>query len=121
MRDMDELFEALARSKFRSGFRLGGKERKYLDEKGIETITEHARQFVIQRLGDAFPKNDGRQTPMKGHPVFIAQHATATCCRGCLFKWHRIEKAKPLSEQEIRYITEVIRRQLEMQTEVPKQ
>ncbi len=26
---------------------------------------------------------------MKGHPVFVAQHATATCCRECIRKWHK--------------------------------
>ncbi len=29
----------------------------------------------------AEPRNDGKQTPFRGHPVFTAQHATATCCR----------------------------------------
>jgi hypothetical protein len=116
MRDMDELFDGLARSKFRSGFKLGEKEYQYLNDKGIETIMEHACRFVVQRLSDAHPKNDGKQTPMRGHPVFIAQHATGTCCRSCLFRWHRIEKAKPLSEQQIQYIIEVIKRWLMMQT-----
>ena len=51
---------------------------------------------------------DGHQTPMRGHPVFIAQHATATCCRGCLEKWHKIKKDKELSNSEINYIVEVI-------------
>lgn len=45
---------------------------------------------------------------MKGHPVFIAQHATATCCRSCLEKWHHIEKGKKLNEYEIKYIVRVI-------------
>ncbi|MGD9109337.1 MAG: DUF4186 domain-containing protein [Phycisphaerales bacterium] len=120
MRDIDELFDGLARSKFRSGFRLGEKELQYLDDKGLDTILEHARDFVIQRLSDAQPKNDGKQTPMRGHPVFIAQHATATCCRGCLFKWHKIEKAKSLSEQEIRYVTAIVERWLRMQIGILK-
>ena len=45
---------------------------------------------------------------MKGHPVFIALHATAKCCRGCLEKWHRIEKGRALSEDEIGFVVELV-------------
>ena len=113
--DPDELFEALSRSRFRSRFRLGGKEAAYLRQRGMETILVHAREFVESRLADAEPANDGRQTPMRNHPVFIAQHATATCCRGCLQKWHRIGKGRPLAEAEIDYIVGIIERWLSRQ------
>jgi len=109
MRDLDELFEALGRSQFRSRFRLGGKEAAYLREKGLDTILAHARDFVERRLAPAEPANDGRQTPMRNHPVFLAQHATATCCRGCLEKWHQIPKGRPLSDREVEYVVAVIR------------
>ncbi|MGA1824156.1 MAG: DUF4186 domain-containing protein [bacterium] len=112
MRDSDELFEALSRSKFRCRFRLTGKEAEYFKEKGIVKILEHARKFIAERIAAANPVNDGKQTPMKKHPVFIAQHATATCCRGCIQKWHYIPKGKPLNEQEIEYIVSVIKRWL---------
>ena len=108
MREISELFRALGRSKFRSGFRLSSKDVKYLQEKGVETILEHARDFIITRLAQAAPANDGRQTPMKNHPVFIAQHATASCCRRCLEKWHYIARGKALTEQQIGYILSVI-------------
>jgi hypothetical protein len=107
-RSMDELFEALGRSRFRSRFRLGAKEAAYLKQRGMETILEHARQFIETRLADAQPANDGKQTPMRNHPVFIAQHATGTCCRGCLEKWHHIPKGRALSEDEIGYIVQII-------------
>ena len=109
MRDMDELFAALQKSKFRSRFRLGSKEADYLKQKGLEKTLQHAREFIVSRLADAEPANDGRQTPMKNHPVFVAQHATATCCRKCLAKWHNIPKGRPLTEREISYIVEVIK------------
>ena len=112
MRDMDELFAALGRSRFRSRFRLTGKEAEYLKEKGMATILQHARDFVVKRLADANPANDGRQTPMRNHPVFIAQHATGTCCRGCLAKWHFIPKGRPLTQEQINYIVEVLQRWL---------
>lgn len=112
---MDELFAALGRSKFRSRFRLSGKEADYLRDKGLETILQHARDFVTRRLADVNPANDGRQTPMRNHPVFIAQHATGTCCRGCLAKWHGIPKGSPITQEHIDYIVEVLRRWLTRQ------
>jgi len=115
MRDLDELFAALGRSEFRGRFRLRGREAAYLEEKGLDTVLAHARQFIETRLAPAEPANDGRQTPMRNHPAFIAQHATATCCRGCLEKWHAIPKGQPLSQAEIDYILSVIKRWLVQQ------
>ena len=112
VRDLDELFTALTRSPFRQRFRLGAREKAYLDEKGLPTILKHASDFVSQRLAPAEPKNDGKQTPYKGHPVFLAQHATATCCRGCLAKWHRIEKGRELTTDEQAHVVSVIERWL---------
>ena len=112
MRDLDPLFQALSRSKFRSRFRLGPKEHAYLAQKTLPVILEHGQQFVHERLVPAEPQNDGRQTPMRGHPIFIAQHATATCCRGCLEKWHHIPRGQPLVEEEIEYILGVLARWL---------
>ena len=112
MRDMDELFAALGKSKFRSRFRLSGKEAQYFREKGPAIILRHARDFVTKRLGNAEPANDGKQTPMRNHPVFVAQHATGTCCRGCLAKWHHIPKGRTLTQEQIDYIVEVLRRWL---------
>jgi len=89
---VDEAFAKLARSKFRSRFRLSAADRKYIADKGMATIRSHAAYFIRTRLAPANPPNDGRQTPMRGHPVFKAQHATATCCRSCLEKWWKIPK-----------------------------
>jgi Domain of unknown function (DUF4186) len=99
---------ALKKSKFRSRFKLSEKDRQYIQDKGIDTIHSHAVDFITTRLGPAFPKNDGKQTPMRGHPVFIAQHATATCCRGCLEKWHRIEKGRALTDDEIGFVVVLV-------------
>lgn len=101
MQSLDPLFARLSRSKFRSRFRLGMKERQYCLEKGAPVIEQHAADFVAKRLAPALPANDGKQTPMRGHPVFIAQHATATCCRGCLAKWHNIPQGVSLSEERV--------------------
>jgi hypothetical protein len=115
MRDIYDLFERLSKSRFRSRFQLGSKEMAYLREKGLERILEHGSDFVQNRLADANPVKDGRQTPMRGHPVFIAQHATGTCCRNCLEKWHGIAAGKVLTERQVDYILSVLRRWLENQ------
>jgi predicted Fe-S protein YdhL (DUF1289 family) len=116
MRDLEEVFRELSESAFRRRFRLGDKESNYLRDKGLRLVLEHAAEFVEKRLAPAEPPNDGRQTPMRGHPAFIAQHATATCCRGCLRKWHRIPQGRPLDESETRYVLSVIGRWLEGQS-----
>ena len=56
----------------------------------MESIRKHAEDFVRNRLAPAFIPNDGKQTPMRGHPVFKAQHGCACCCRGCLNKWYKV-------------------------------
>jgi hypothetical protein len=117
MRDLEELFSVLARSEFRARFRLGPKERAYLAEKTLPVILEHGRTFITERLAPAAPKNDGRQTPMRGHPIFAAQHATATCCRGCLAKWHRIPPGSPLTAEQVEHILNVLARWLDEQLE----
>jgi hypothetical protein len=70
------------------------------------------RDFIEQRLAPADPANDGKQTPMRGHPVFVAQHATATCCRSCLAKWYRIPAGRALGEAEKARVMEAIARWL---------
>ena len=83
-----EIYKKLLNSKFRSKFSLNNKDKEYIKNKGIESVEKHAYEFINLRIAPEFIINDGKQTPMKGHPVFIAQHATATCCRGCIEKWH---------------------------------
>ena len=41
-------------------------------------------------------------------PVFIAQHAIATCCRKCISKWHGIKKGRALNEPEVDLIVALI-------------
>jgi hypothetical protein len=106
---------SLARSKFRSKFKLSQKDRDYIAVKGLETIKEHAYQFVNSRVAPEYPKNDGKQTPMRGHPVFIAQHATATCCRGCIQKWHGIEKGRASNVEDVDFVLALIMGWIERQ------
>ena len=113
---LDDVFARLSRSDFRRRFRLRGRELEYLRSRGVDEVMEHAARFVDERLAPAAPANDGKQTPYGNHPVFVAQHATATCCRGCLEKWHAIPKGHALTEEETRYVLDVLRRWLCSQT-----
>ena len=105
---IEKKLDCLSKSKFRNSFKLSVKDRNYVFNKGMDKVIEHAYVFVNERLASDIISNDGKQTPMKGHPVFVAQHATATCCRGCLFKWHNISKDRKLTDNEINYIVSVI-------------
>lgn len=103
-----EILNNLSKSKFRNSFHLRKKDIIYIKEKSPLKIKEHAYDFIKKRLAPADIPNDGKQTPMKGHPVFISQHACACCCRGCLEKWHKIPKGKNLTSKEIDYIVNLI-------------
>ncbi len=105
---ISDVLESLSHSKFRSSFHLKDEDINYIKKCGTKKIKEHAETFINERLARSDIKNDGKQTPMKGHPVFIAQHATATCCRGCLEKWHHIKKGKELTDNEKNYIISII-------------
>ena len=108
MQTIDEALNKLKKSKFRSKFHLSDKDKKYIDDKGLEVIRLHAEDFIAQRLAPDNIPNDGKQTPMRGHPVFIAQHACACCCRGCLSKWYRVNPNKQLSPTEQEKIVNLI-------------
>lgn len=100
--------DRFAASAFRSRFRLNDDDRRYLAAKGWNVIRSQVRRIIRERLAPACPENDGRQTPMRGHVVFKAQHGTATCCRRCLEKWHGIPAGHALTESEMDYVTEII-------------
>ncbi len=115
MDDIDQILTRLSKSPFRQRFVLRETERAYIEAKGLVVTREHAQAFIAKRLAPALPPNDGKQTPMRGHPVFVAQHATATCCRGCLAKWHGIPKGRALVVDEQQYVVAVIERWLHQQ------
>ena len=115
MQTIDEALDKLQTSKFRAGFTLKEKDKAFVHEKGMDTIRLHAQDFVRERLASAVIPNDGKQTPMHGHPVFVAQHACACCCRGCLSKWYHIPKDTELNEWQQEKIVNLLMAWIEHQ------
>mgnify|MGYP002624820933 CR=1 FL=1 len=108
MSTIEQTLTRLSKSKFRSSFYLAKKDKEYYETKGEQVIQSHAQDFVRMKLAPAEPKNDGKQTPMSGHPVFKAMHATACCCRGCLNKWYHVPQGRELTEEEQRRIVNLL-------------
>lgn len=120
MQSIDEALKKLEHSKFRSSFHLTKKEREYLKEKGMDVMESHAMDFVRTKLSAADPVNDGKQTPMKGHPVFKAMHATACCCRGCMNKWYKVPLHQELNEIQQEKIVHLLMAWIKRQEEKDK-
>jgi hypothetical protein len=110
---IDERLDALAQQRFRARFHLRGRERALVELRGMEVVRRHADELIAKRLAPAAPAKNGRQTPYRGHPVFVAQHATATCCRSCLERWHEIPRGRELTDDERAYMVDVIWRWIE--------
>lgn len=117
---INQALDKLSRSKFRSSFHLSKKDIEYINEKGLDLIKSHARDFVKKRLSPAYIANDGSQTPTSGHPVFKAQHACACCCRGCLNKWYNVPKGVELTALQQEKIVNLLITWIEKQLETKK-
>lgn len=115
MTNYDFYLDKLSISKFRSKFKLSKRDFDYIQDKGVPKIKQHAYDFITKRLAPEVIEHDGKQTPMHGHPVFIAQHATATCCRSCLFKWYKVPKNIALNNEQIEFIVGLIMTWIERQ------
>ena len=77
-----QLFENLGKSTFRSRFHLKQVDIDYINSKGLDKIEEHARDFIVKREAPAVIPNDGKQTPMRGHPHSTQQrHAAVAALR----------------------------------------
>lgn len=121
MTDTSLILKRLASSRFRASFHLGKEDIAYIDAKGMDTIRRHCEEMIRKNLAPSYIANDGRQTPMKGHPVFRARHACACCCRGCLKKWYGIPGGRELTETEIRNIVKILTAWIEREYLASKQ
>ena len=111
--EIDDRIDRASARPFGRRFHLRGRERATAELRGPQTMRAHAAEIIAERLAPAEPRNDGRQTPYRNHPVFVAQHATATCCRTCLERWHGIPKGRELTSEEQAYAVDVICRWIE--------
>ena len=119
MASINEALDRLERSAFRSSFHLSERDRAYVKWVGMDTVRRHCADFIRTRLAPAEPPNDGRQTPMRGHPCFVAQHACACCCRGCLEKWYRVKKGRALDEEQQKKIVDLLMAYIERELARP--
>ena len=75
---------------------------------GMREATLHRLELSVGAPRSELTR-DGRQTPFQGNnAIYYAQHATATCCRRCIEAWHGIEREKPLSVEELGYMTDLV-------------
>ncbi|HJQ41605.1 MAG TPA: DUF4186 domain-containing protein [Jatrophihabitantaceae bacterium] len=116
---IDARLDRISAQQFRAKFHLRASERATVQTRGLPTLRQHAGEIIAKRLAPAEPYKDGKQTPYRGHPVFVAQHATATCCRSCLQRWHDIPKGRQLTTDERSYVVDVIVRWLERELPAP--
>lgn len=107
-KDWQELKAKLAEDGRLEKFALGEPEQEYVTSRGMDILRLHATDFVNKRLAPANPKNDGRQTPTKGHPVFIAQHACGCNDRSSLEQFYDIEMGRALTPEEVEFVVDVI-------------
>ena len=77
----------------------------------METIDKMLEKLSYSKFRSSFKISK----KLKGHPVFLAQHATATCCRSCLNKWYKIPQNRKLTDEEIDYIVSIILKWIKMQ------
>ncbi|MHA7269873.1 DUF4186 domain-containing protein [Arthrobacter sp. HLT1-20] len=108
MDELDARLHRIGQHHFRAKFRFYGRDRAVVDLRGMATLRRHARELIERRLAPAQPLTDSRQPPYRGHPVFVAQHATATCCRSCLKRWHGLPASRALEVAEQDYVVEAI-------------
>jgi hypothetical protein len=108
--ELDAKLDAIGAQRFRAKFHLapGSRDRSIAMVRGPTAMNAHAHDLIAKRLAPAQPRNDGRQTPYRGHPVFVAQHATGTCCRTCLAKHHGIAAGHDLTAEERDRVVAVI-------------
>lgn len=104
---INKILDSLEKSQFRLNQRLWGSDYKiYKDNQ--DKVRYDAREILNQKIGIADHPKDGKQTPYHKHPVFTAQHATATCCRGCVLKWYKLPKGRRLTNLELEHFTNLV-------------
>jgi hypothetical protein len=111
LNDVDYTFHALKFELIRHVYwhrNIDERAMNYAKRKGKLGLIETAEHFLrkyIAKPADAF---SSISTSMDGNPIHYAQHATATCCRRCIEKWHGIPPDRYLQEDEILYFLRLV-------------
>jgi hypothetical protein len=83
-------------------------ERNYAKRKGRAGMRVAAEKRIRDVVAPAQPFMDGARVKWTGHILNHAQHATACCCRTCIAEWHGIPAGRELTQDEIRYLTDLL-------------
>jgi hypothetical protein len=117
MKTHNIVLEKLQRSPFCESSKLTENDLNYIKDKCMPNIVRHTKELLYSQIYVP-SSNDGRQTPWKGHLVFTTQHATATCCRKCIHKWHGIRKSKIMDEHGLTFCSGLILGWIQTQIEI---
>ena len=79
-------------------------------KRGRKAIRKKAEEIIAKKIGHPIRTHfDKMCTPKKGSEIIhYGKHATATCCRICLERWHNIPQDVDLTEQQIDYCASLI-------------
>ena len=86
----------------------------YMEKKAAKLTIDEMRSKVIKILSNKINKKrseifrDSTQTPKGKDIIYLAQHATGTCCRRCIEEWYGINKEEIMNEEQINFLTEII-------------
>jgi Domain of unknown function (DUF4186) len=117
--DIDHTFAALQTEAIRHYFwhaPFGPKALGYAQRAGRRALHERIARRIRSRIGAAQPFRDGTQTPIspaRADALDFALHAVAACCRTCASYWHGLPKGRPLTDEEMAYLSELARRYLD--------
>ncbi|WP_372655987.1 DUF4186 family protein [Halobacteriovorax sp.] len=104
-----DIFRRLGCSKVCCKFKLKDEQWEYLAKRGFDTILLEGRSLIVKIFNEDSLSHSCKVAPVQTHPIYIALHATGTCCRSSLEKWHKIPKSKELKEKDIFYILLVVK------------
>jgi hypothetical protein len=108
--DAAHTFEELRKERIRHYFwhiEIDERATRHARRKGNHGMRDAAENRIRRSVG-ADTGFDGRQTPPDGNALSYAQHATASCCRKCIEEWHAVPRGRPLTDQEVGYLTELV-------------
>ena len=94
-----------------------------IDPKAIQNARKRGKNLILDRAKEIITKKiakipegyyDYLCTKKEGSEIInYAQHATGTCCRNCLERWHNIPQDIILSEKQVDYCVGLVKLYIE--------